>query len=42
MTEQQPVTRWCTVDAVPIAFTDTGSGNPVVFVHGVYVTGALG
>lgn len=29
------------IDGVGIEYTDTGSGPPVVFVHGVYVTGAL-
>jgi pimeloyl-ACP methyl ester carboxylesterase len=29
------------VDGAPISFCDTGTGQPVVFVHGVYVTGAL-
>lgn len=29
------------IDGVEIEYTDTGSGPPVVFVHGVYVTGAL-
>jgi pimeloyl-ACP methyl ester carboxylesterase len=29
------------VDGVDIAYTDTGSGPTIVFVHGVYVTGAL-
>jgi pimeloyl-ACP methyl ester carboxylesterase len=29
------------VDDVEIEYTDTGSGPPLVFVHGAYVTGAL-
>src|ERR1700739_3944298 len=29
------------VDGVDIAYTDTGSGPTILFVHGVYVTGAL-
>jgi len=29
------------VEEAPIQFRDTGFGRPVVFVHGVYVTGAL-
>lgn len=29
------------VDGVDIAYTDTGTGPTLVFVHGVYVTGAL-
>ncbi|OBK68574.1 hydrolase [Mycobacterium colombiense] len=29
------------IDDVEIEYADTGSGPPVVFVHGVYVTGAL-
>jgi pimeloyl-ACP methyl ester carboxylesterase len=28
------------VDGVDIAYTDTGSGPTILFVHGVYVTGA--
>ena len=31
----------CTVDGAVIDYTDTGSGAVVVFVHGVYVTGAI-
>ena len=31
----------CTVDGAVIDFTDTGSGPVVVFVHGVYVGGAI-
>jgi pimeloyl-ACP methyl ester carboxylesterase len=31
----------CTVDGVTIDYTDTGTGPVVLFVHGVYVTGAL-
>lgn len=33
----------CTVDVdgVPIEYLDSGTGPPVVFVHGVYVTGAV-
>ena len=31
----------CTVDGAVINYTDTGSGAVVVFVHGVYVTGAI-
>jgi pimeloyl-ACP methyl ester carboxylesterase len=34
-------TRQCRVDGVDIDYTDTGSGPVVLFVHGVYVTGAL-
>ena len=34
------VTR-CTIDGVPISYTDTGTGPVLLFVHGVYVTGAL-
>lgn len=33
--------KQCIVDGAPIAYTDTGSGPAIVFVHGVYVTGAL-
>ena len=29
------------VDGVDIEYTDTGAGSTIVFVHGVYVTGAL-
>jgi pimeloyl-ACP methyl ester carboxylesterase len=29
------------VDGVDIAYTETGSGPTVLFVHGVYVTGAV-
>src|SRR5215218_826320 len=29
------------VGDVDVVYTDTGSGPPVVFVHGAYVTGAL-
>ncbi len=29
------------VDGATIAYTDVGTGPPVVFVHGAYVTGAL-
>lgn len=29
------------IDNAEIEYTDTGSGQPIVFVHGVYVTGAL-
>jgi pimeloyl-ACP methyl ester carboxylesterase len=29
------------IDGVEIDYVDVGSGTPVVFVHGVYVTGAL-
>lgn len=29
------------VDGAAIGYTDVGSGRPVVFVHGAYVTGAL-
>jgi pimeloyl-ACP methyl ester carboxylesterase len=29
------------VDGLDIEYTDTGKGPPIVFVHGVYVTGAL-
>ena len=31
----------CTVDGAVIDYTDSGSGAVVVFVHGVYVTGAI-
>jgi len=31
----------CTVDGAIIDYTDSGSGPVVVFVHGVYVTGAI-
>jgi hypothetical protein len=31
----------CAVDGVPISYTDTGTGPVLLFVHGVYVTGAL-
>lgn len=31
----------CRVDGVDIEYTDTGSGPIVLFVHGIYVTGAL-
>ena len=31
----------CTVDGAVIDYTDSGSGPVVVFVHGVYVTGAI-
>jgi pimeloyl-ACP methyl ester carboxylesterase len=34
-------TQRCRVDGVDIDYTDTGSGRTVLFVHGVYVTGAL-
>jgi pimeloyl-ACP methyl ester carboxylesterase len=34
-------TRQVRVDGVDIAYNDTGSGPAIVFVHGVYVTGAL-
>jgi pimeloyl-ACP methyl ester carboxylesterase len=36
MTVQQ-----CRVDGVDVDYTDTGSGPIILFVHGVYVTGAL-
>ncbi|MGV0793512.1 alpha/beta fold hydrolase [Mycolicibacterium sp. XJ1819] len=29
------------LDGVPVAYTDVGSGPPLVFVHGAYVTGRL-
>jgi pimeloyl-ACP methyl ester carboxylesterase len=29
------------IDDVEIEYSDTGTGSPIVFVHGVYVTGAL-
>jgi hypothetical protein len=29
------------VDGLDVAYTDTGHGPTVLFVHGVYVTGAL-
>jgi pimeloyl-ACP methyl ester carboxylesterase len=29
------------IDDVEIEYTDTGSGSPIVFLHGVYVTGSL-
>jgi pimeloyl-ACP methyl ester carboxylesterase len=31
----------CTVDGATIDYTDSGTGPVVVFVHGVYVTGAI-
>jgi pimeloyl-ACP methyl ester carboxylesterase len=31
----------CTVDGATIEYTDSGAGPVVVFVHGVYVTGAI-
>ena len=31
----------CAVDGAPISYTDTGTGPVMLFVHGVYVTGAL-
>ena len=34
-------TQQVRVDGVDIAYTDTGSGPTILFVHGVYVTGAL-
>ena len=33
--------RTIEIDGIGIDYTDTGSGTPIVFVHGVYVTGAL-
>jgi pimeloyl-ACP methyl ester carboxylesterase len=33
--------KHCTVDGVSISYTDTGNGPVLLFVHGVYVTGAL-
>jgi pimeloyl-ACP methyl ester carboxylesterase len=33
--------KQCTVDGAAIAYSDTGTGPTVLFVHGVYVTGAL-
>lgn len=33
--------KHCTVDGATIAYSDTGTGPTVLFVHGVYVTGAL-
>jgi pimeloyl-ACP methyl ester carboxylesterase len=33
--------KQCIVDGAAIAYTETGSGPAIVFVHGVYVTGAL-
>jgi pimeloyl-ACP methyl ester carboxylesterase len=33
--------RYQVVDGAPIPFRDSGTGQSVVFVHGVYVTGAL-
>lgn len=33
--------RTIEIDRIPIDYSDTGSGTPIVFVHGVYVTGAL-
>jgi pimeloyl-ACP methyl ester carboxylesterase len=35
------VTDTVIVDDAEIEYTDTGSGPPLVFVHGVYVTGAV-
>lgn len=29
------------VDGLEVAYTDTGTGSTMMFVHGVYVTGAL-
>ncbi|MCT7657081.1 alpha/beta fold hydrolase [Mycobacterium deserti] len=34
-------TKRCRVDGLDVEYTDTGSGPTVLFVHGVYVTGAL-
>lgn len=34
-------TQRCRVDGLDIDYTDTGTGPAVLFVHGVYVTGAL-
>ncbi|GAC1404551.1 MAG: alpha/beta fold hydrolase [Mycobacterium sp.] len=34
-------TQRCRVDGLDIEYTDTGTGPTVLFVHGVYVTGAL-
>jgi len=34
-------TQQVRVDGVDIAYTETGSGPTILFVHGVYVTGAL-
>ncbi|WP_083507059.1 alpha/beta fold hydrolase [Frankia sp. ACN1ag] len=31
----------CGVDGLPVSYTDIGSGPVLLFVHGVYVTGAL-
>lgn len=33
--------KTCTVDGAPVAYTDVGQGPVLLFVHGVYVTGAL-
>jgi pimeloyl-ACP methyl ester carboxylesterase len=34
-------TQHCRVDGVTVDYTDTGIGPTILFVHGVYVTGAL-
>jgi pimeloyl-ACP methyl ester carboxylesterase len=34
-------TQRCRVDGLDIEYTDTGTGRAVLFVHGVWVTGAL-
>jgi pimeloyl-ACP methyl ester carboxylesterase len=42
MTQDTRVTtQQVRVDGVDIEYTDTGVGPTIVFVHGVYVTGAL-
>jgi pimeloyl-ACP methyl ester carboxylesterase len=41
MREAAVAVEHCTVDGVTVDYTDTGSGPVVLFVHGVYVTGAL-
>lgn len=33
--------KQCIVDDVPIEYSDSGEGPTIVFVHGVYVTGAV-
>jgi pimeloyl-ACP methyl ester carboxylesterase len=34
-------TQKARVDGLDIEYTDTGTGSTILFVHGVYVTGAL-
>ena len=33
--------KTCTADGAPVAYTDVGQGPVLLFVHGIYVTGAL-